>query len=64
MEEENYKFRLSAFKEPLLEWLTTTPNRASLAFRHVCPAHPPTYSRPTTVSHHRPRLLPQQPVVD
>ncbi|TNY18108.1 methionyl-tRNA synthetase [Rhodotorula diobovata] len=26
MEEENYKFRLSAFREPLLEWLTTTPN--------------------------------------
>ena len=30
MEEENYKFRLSAFKEPLHEWLSSVPNRASL----------------------------------
>ncbi|GJN88419.1 hypothetical protein Rhopal_001385-T1 [Rhodotorula paludigena] len=26
MEEENYKFRLSAFREPLLEWLTSKPH--------------------------------------
>ncbi|GAA5907951.1 hypothetical protein JCM5296_000769 [Sporobolomyces johnsonii] len=26
MEEENYKFRLSAFREPLLEWLSSAPN--------------------------------------
>lgn len=25
MEEENYKFRLSAFREPLLAWLNSTP---------------------------------------
>ncbi|GAA6048916.1 hypothetical protein JCM3770_007117 [Rhodotorula araucariae] len=26
MEEENYKFRLSAFREPLLNWLTSSPS--------------------------------------
>lgn len=26
MEEENYKFRLSSFREPLLAWLSTTPH--------------------------------------
>lgn len=27
MEEDNYKFRLSAFRERLVEWLSSTPNR-------------------------------------
>ncbi|GAA5883391.1 hypothetical protein JCM16303_006727 [Sporobolomyces ruberrimus] len=26
MEEENFKFKLSAFREPLIEWLSSTPN--------------------------------------
>lgn len=26
MEEDNYKFRLSAFKEPLIAWLSAEPN--------------------------------------
>lgn len=30
MEEENYKFRLSSFREPLLAWLSTTPHGQSL----------------------------------
>ena len=30
MEEENYKFKLSAFKERLIEWLSSTPHRAFL----------------------------------
>ncbi|SCV69145.1 BQ2448_2165 [Microbotryum intermedium] len=30
MQEDNYKFRLSAFQKPLLEWLASEPNRTSL----------------------------------
>ncbi|SGY73202.1 BQ5605_C005g03273 [Microbotryum silenes-dioicae] len=30
MQEDNYKFRLSAFRKPLLEWLASEPNRTSI----------------------------------
>lgn len=36
MEEENYKFKLSAFRERLLEWLSQDPSREQLALKLSC----------------------------
>ncbi|SCZ97632.1 BZ3500_MvSof-1268-A1-R1_Chr4-3g07317 [Microbotryum saponariae] len=37
MQEDNYKFRLSAFRKPLLEWLASEPNRTSIGHTS-CPS--------------------------
>lgn len=63
MEEENYKFRLSAFREPLLEWLTSKPHRSysGLNSAEIQFANSDSYSRAAAFTHGRPRLFPHPP---